>query len=289
MRRFHSYGPVNEKLHFTAPRKKLINSCLENLVGEPEEEEGHYFTMWAPRQTGKTWLIRQVKKQIETLCGDMFIIGCMSVQGVIMEDDDPDHVLLRQCPRLFRESFGIEPDPPENWEGFIDWFVKGKGLFDRPVILFIDEFDSLPSKMIDRLVTLFRDMYLKRENYNLHGLALIGVRAVLGVESLRGSPFNIQRSLYVPNLTQEETEDLYRQYQEESGQVIESDVVAKVFEVTRGQPGLVSWFGELMTEKFNPGAENHVDMTVWKTVYRKACYTEWNNTVLNLIKKAKSP
>ncbi|MFP4429135.1 MAG: hypothetical protein ACLFPB_07420 [Desulfovermiculus sp.] len=34
-------------------------------------------------------------------------------------------------------------------------------------------------------------------NYFLHGLALIGVRAVLGVGSERGSPFNVQHSLHV--------------------------------------------------------------------------------------------
>ncbi len=63
MRRFHSYGPVNEKRHFAVPRKALVKTCFESLVGD-SEEGGHYFTIWAPRQTGKTWLMRQVKKEI---------------------------------------------------------------------------------------------------------------------------------------------------------------------------------------------------------------------------------
>ncbi|MBS3780779.1 MAG: hypothetical protein KGY41_10325 [Desulfovermiculus sp.] len=46
-------------------------------------------------------------------------------------------------------------------------------------------------------------------NYFLHGLALIGVRAVLGVGSERGSPFNIQRSLHVPNLTLDDLADVF--------------------------------------------------------------------------------
>jgi len=45
----------------------------------------------------------------------------------------------------------------------------------------------------------FREMYQDRpKNISanwLHGLAMIGVRAVLGVDSDQGSPFNIQRSL----------------------------------------------------------------------------------------------
>jgi len=76
----------------------------------------------------------------------------------------------------------------------------------------------------------------------LHGLALIGVRAVLGVDSERGSPFNIQRSMYVLNFTKDEVYDLYNQYIEESGQRVEDEVIASVYRVTRGQPGLVCWF-----------------------------------------------
>ncbi|MCK4486114.1 MAG: hypothetical protein KAU38_05045, partial [Desulfobacterales bacterium] len=90
-----------------------------------------------------------------------------------------------------------------------------------------------------------------------------------------------------PNLTREEVRELFRQYQKENGQVVEAHVVEEVYTVTRGQPGLVSWFGELLTEKFNPGKEKPIDVSVWDRVYRRACTTEWNNTVLNLIKKAK--
>lgn len=287
MRRFHSYGPVNEKRHFAVPRNALVKTCFESLVGD-SEEGGHYFTIWAPRQTGKTWLMRQVKKEIENHYGDRFIVGTMSVQGVVIKEGDPDEIFLKKVPQLVWETFKIDMDsPPESWENLKDLFSQRKDVFNRPVILFIDEFDSLPPKVIDRLVTLFRDMYLKHDSYMLHGLALIGVRAVLGVESLRGSPFNIQRSLHVPNLSREEVEELYRQYQNESGQSIESGVVENVFESTRGQPGLVSWFGELLTETYNPGREKIIDILVWKRGLRKARTREWNNTILNLIKKAR--
>jgi len=286
MRRFHSYGPVNEKVHFTAKREPLVKHCFESLIGA-NEEGGHYFTIWAPRQTGKTWLMRQVKMEIETTYPDTFTIGMMSVQGVVIKDNSPDDVFLEKIPLLLWESFKIDIErPPETWEAFKHLFSKKKGFFDRPLILFIDEFDSLPPDIIDRLVTLFRDMYLKRESYILHGMALIGVRAVLGVESERGSPFNIQRALHVPNFTFEEVKDLFHQYQEESGQPIHPQVVAKVYEATRGQPGLVCWFGELLTEKYNPGRDKAIDIPIWKRVFRRACNVEWNNTVLNLIKKA---
>ena len=52
--------------------------------------------------------------------------------------------------------------------------------------------------------------------------------------------------------------------------------------------GLACWFGELLTEKYNPGPEKTIDMKRWRQVYSRACYSEWNNTVLNLIKKVRS-
>ncbi len=287
MRRFHSYGPVDCRHHFCVERHELIQQCAEQLLGIPDEY-GHFFTIWSPRQCGKTWLMRQVSKKIGEQYPDKFMIGMMSVQGIIMEPDDPDEVFFRQMSRMARETFKIEPPAPKTWDDWIDWFSTEKGLFRKPLILFIDEFDSLPRKMIDRLITLFRDMYLKRDSFCIHSLALIGVYAVLGVESERGSPFNIQRSLHVPNFTEQEVKDLFRQYQTESGQTVEPEVVETVYSTTRGQPGLVCWFGELLTEKYNPGAKKSVDMMHWKQIHSRACHSEWNNTVLNLIKKVRS-
>ncbi len=286
MRRFHSYGPVDERKHFTVSRKELIRNCTENLIGDADECSGHYFTIWAPRQTGKTWLMRQVKKEIAERFGTGFIFGTMSVQGIVMDAEEPDEKFLEKTPLLFWETFEKEIPSPINWESFKALFSKKTALFDRPVILFIDEFDSLPSKVIDRLVTLFRDMYLKRESYLLHALALIGVRAVLGVGSDRGSPFNIQRSLHVPNFTEEEVRDLFDQYQEESGQNVDSEVVSRIYKSARGQPGLVGWFGELLTEKYNPGTDKPIDIAVWEDVFEASLRREWNNTILNLVKKA---
>ena len=285
MRKFFSYGPVDCEIHFCVPRKELIEECMNQLIGE---KFGHYFTVWAPRQTGKTWLMREVKKEIEKRYPDKFTVGMMSMQGVRLKEKDEPEKFLEKVPDLFYETFDKKIKIPKSWEDFKNIFRKDKKIFAKPVILFIDEFDSLPSKIIDELVTLFRDMYLKKEKYLLHGLALIGVRAVLGVESERGSPFNIQRSMKVNNFTFEEVKDLYNQYIQESGQKIEDEVIEAVYKATRGQPGLTCWFGELLTEKYNPGKDKVIDMDVWNEVYRKAIHIEWNNTVLNLIKKAQS-
>ncbi len=287
MRRFHSYGPVDKDIHFAVPRTELVENCLNHIVGEPGKS-GHYFTIWAPRQTGKTWLMREVKHWIENNYPDQFIVGTMSMQGVVMEESDDDSVFFSYIPNLFSRTFNVNITEPDSWNTWSEYFLKKTALFSKPVILFIDEFDKLNSRIIDRLVNLFRDMYLEKENYLLHGLALIGVKAVLGVDSQKGSPFNIQRSLHVANLTRDEVFSMFDQYQTESGQAVNTDVIDTLYQTTNGQPGLVGWFGELLTEKYNPGIDKPIGIGTWKYVYQAALSVEWNNTILNLVKKVRS-
>jgi hypothetical protein len=178
---------------------------------------------------------------------------------------------------------------PGDWDCLKGLFRKESGLFPKPVVLVIDEFDKLPQGVIDALVGLFRDIYLKRSEHVLHGLALVGVRAVLGVDSPRGSPFNVQRSLDVPRFDRDEVIELFRQYQAESGQPLEPEVVEEVWNSTRGQPGLVCWFGELLTEKYNPDPERKrpIGLAAWRDVLLNALFSEPNNTVMNMIAKAR--
>ena len=292
MRRFHSYGPVDYRHHFCVERHELVETCLRQLIGIPNEY-GHYFTIWAPRQTGKTWLMRRVREEISERYAEQFTVYSFSMGNLrgmnYVPSDDPNDLPL---PKMLRDI--LETELPGNpsirvWKDFNMLFAKESGLWDRPLILLIDEADTAPPALLDLIVGRFRELYLNRERHWLHGLALIGVRAVLGIESRRGSPFNIQRSLHVPNLTCDEVTELYRQYQNESGQAIEPEVVAHIYESTRGQPGLVSWFGELLTEKYNRQPDQPIGPEQWTLVRHVARTREPNNTLLNLIAKARDP
>ncbi len=59
MRKFSSYGPLNTKLHYYVPRKALVQQASSQLRGQDPDEGGHYITVWAPRQAGKTWVMRE--------------------------------------------------------------------------------------------------------------------------------------------------------------------------------------------------------------------------------------
>lgn len=85
MRKFSSYGPIDTHAHYYAPRKDLIQQAFTQVVGEEPERGGHYITVWAPRQTGKTWVMQQVlfslqhEKQYEHF--DVAKINLQSLEG----------------------------------------------------------------------------------------------------------------------------------------------------------------------------------------------------------------
>jgi len=286
MRIFNSYGPVDPAEHYCVERKKLVDQCARQLVGNIEKG-GHYFTIWGARQTGKTWLYRQSLKNIKCQFSDKFCVGEISMQEIVLKNDgNGTDIFFSRFVKMLKRKFSIQTNDIQSWGDLIDLFSKEMSLFDRPLILVIDEFDRLPQQIIINLISLFREMFLDRESYLLHGLALVGVRAVLGVESKSGSPFNIQRSLHVENLSFDEVKDMFDQYQEESTQHIEPDVIETLYQKTQGQPGLIGWFGELLTEKYN--TNQPLDLNQWHYVYNCACEVEHNNTVLNMISKARN-
>ena len=109
MRRFSSYGPVNAKVHYHAPRKELIDIAHAELTGDDPEEGGHYITVWAPRQTGKTWVMQQVMRKIREQ-GD-FEAGIISMQSA--KEEKTEEGVLEVFVSKLKEWFQRDlPDPP---------------------------------------------------------------------------------------------------------------------------------------------------------------------------------
>jgi predicted AAA+ superfamily ATPase len=60
MRRFSSYSPIDTEEHYYAPRIELTDNAYPRLTGDNPVKGEYYITVWAPRQTGKTWVMQQV-------------------------------------------------------------------------------------------------------------------------------------------------------------------------------------------------------------------------------------
>ncbi len=294
MRRFNSYGPINTNVHYYAPRKELIAGAFTQLVGENSAAGGNYITVWAPRQTGKTWVMQEILFQLKkdprfhTLKINLEILKRKKNVGDIIK------IIAREIGEGLGKTFN-DIDDEDKFQG-----IFKNNVLDKPLILILDEFDALAEEGINTIVSVFRNIYIHRRDefdktmeqktYLLHAVALIGVRSVLGIENEKGSPFNVQRSVHISNLTYEEVEGMFKWYQKESGQEIEPAVVEKIYKETAGQPGLTCWLGEILTE----GVENNPNDTSkpirsadFENIYRLAINILPNNNILNIISKAR--
>ena len=205
---------------------------------------------------------------------------------------------MRFFAKALEEWFEIKLPDIETWDMLRD--LLKKPYFTKPVVLILDEFDALQESFIDNFSNQFRDMYIRRLNESdkpsgekkclLHGLALIGVRTVLGIENVSGSPFNVQRSLRIPNLTRDEVCGMFNWYEKETGHKVETGVVDLLYGETQGQPGLTCWFGELLTEGFygySPEKDKPITVEDFQYIYPMAVQALPNNNILNIVSKAK--
>jgi len=294
MRKFSSYGPISTDLHYYAPRQALIDQAVADLVGENPTQGGHYVTVWAPRQRGKTWILQQALRRLrhDPQYG-VFDVVYLGLEYLKLEQDAAG--IAQSFARQFSQAMALPPREIREIKELEQLFHRD--VLQKPLILILDEFDVLTEEAIGGVAGVFRNIYNQRQaeadrptgekTYLLHGIALIGVRAVLGAENPRGSPFNVQRSLHVPNLTFEEVQGLFDWYGRESGQAVEPAVVERLFYETQGQPGLTCWFGELLTETYNPDPSRSIGMAECEHVYAAASHVLPNNTILNIISKAR--
>jgi Cdc6-like AAA superfamily ATPase len=190
MRKFSSYGPPNTKIHYYAPRESLCASALQQLKGDDPDDGGHYITVWAPRQTGKTSIMQNVflTLQQET----EFDVVMLSLQ-YLDEVTDVNRVAQLIARKLIKELNLEKTLAINTLEDFEQLFERET--LSKPLILILDEFDALNEAALSRLVSVFRHIYNTRrnqankttaeKNYLLHSLALIGVRTVLGVEKVK--------------------------------------------------------------------------------------------------------
>jgi hypothetical protein len=291
MRRFSSYGPIDRELHYYVPRQELIDKAAQQLKGYNPNKGGHYITVWAPRQTGKTWIMQEVVFSLRQ--ENQFDVVILPLQHLSNVTDV--NRVAQVLGRELMEKLSLEKLTINTLEDFRLLFKRET--LRKPLILILDEFDGLQEPVLAGLVGFFRNIYHSRQNqadkstaekdYLLHGMALIGVRTVLGVENVKGSPFNVQRSMHIPNLTHDEVAYLFNWYQQESGQSIDPEVVERIWYEFQGQPGLTSWFGELLTETYNKATDQPITIAHFEEVYAAALDLLPNNNILNIISKAK--
>ncbi len=259
MRKFNTTGPCLSEDHYMIPPEQRL-SAVRPLI-----DDRKYFVIHAPRQTGKTTLLRNLSRALTeegkyaalTVSLESFVepdAGRMMPQILRNIEDSSQYQLPEELRPPGREPF--ISDPHTGLKSFLAaWCHKAP----RPLVLFLDEVDSLPGDVLIPLLRQLRDGYTSRPAPFPASVVLVGMRDVRDYKiqasdkttSLgTASPFNVKvRSLTLRNFTAQEVNDLLGQHTTETGQPFEREATEEIFRQTRGQPWLTNALaGQLVTD-----------------------------------------
>ncbi|CAN2039537.1 AAA family ATPase [Candidatus Magnetomoraceae bacterium gMMP-15] len=230
MRYFNTSGPCNPKEHYTVMRENLI------LKGRELVEKGRYFTIFAPRQAGKTTFFQLLMHELKEEYTPIWISFeyLKNVSNTLFYEDVADQLFIE----LSKFDIKLENSIKNNLD-FKKLFHQIQDEKVKPVILFIDEFEGIPDSVLGELMHTFRNMYHRKKDHALHSLALVGVSTISELVVSSASPFNIVEELKIPYFTFDEVNNLIYQHINETGHIFEENVIRAIYENTKGQPGLV--------------------------------------------------
>lgn len=275
MRRFNYTGPVYEDEHYVVKREQLY------IDFKSKADEGRYFTIFAPRQMGKTTFLKDVIRRINQDNHHIAInLDFERYRGIEREEF---YLLLkkdltRAITKRIRE---IKCEDRERIEEYINKtditshisyyeFIEklGRLLPDKRIVILIDEFDAVPIKITETFLYTLRDIYLKRkeeEAFSIYSIGLVGVKNIRELNFGSTSPFNIATQIKIENFTKEECYELINQYIEETGHGFEDRVIDKIHYETSGHPFLVNRLCAILVEDIVKDKTKTITMTEMET------------------------
>jgi len=251
MRQFNTSGPNIPESHYTIVRTDLINKGLTLVQDE------QYFTIWAPRQTGKSTYFRQLALELEK---QDYLVAHINFENY---RNEPVRTFLNRLIRNLRDFWGI--DFSNQTIGEI--FENIESIKDKKLVLIIDEVEGINHEYFGDFLHAIRNVYHSRQTHGLKSVILVGVSNIVGVVSDNASPFNIADNLNVPYFTDEEVFELLAQHENETGQVFEEKIKYKISQITANQPGLVNGFARKLIEEYPDSKvltyENYLRIEDW--------------------------
>lgn len=257
MKFFNTAGPVRPDQHYFVPHRLNLSEVF-NLI-----ERQQYFVLHAPRQTGKTTAIKEIIREInENGAYNALYINIENAQAARNDTEKALLTIIDSLGQAIKTSFPNE----EKILGYIDDILENRVRLtlnslqstltywakysSKPLVLFIDEIDSLLGDSLLSVLRQIRSGYTNRPTSFPQTICLIGLRDVRdykvwskesGTYVSTSSPFNIKsQSLLLQNFSKQEVIELYAQHTKQTGQHFDDDAVEYVYYLTQGQPWLVN-------------------------------------------------
>lgn len=230
-------------------------------------DQGLYFVVHAPRQTGKTTTLAALARDITADGKQIALLFSCERARIYAEDvGAAGRAILQAITQAARfEELPGDCTPPDPWPDAPPDSVLSVGLqtwsetCPRPLVLFFDEIDSLTGPPLLSVLSQLRDGFRFRSRGFPAAVALCGLRDIRDYRVASGrdpervstsSPFNIKvESLRMDNFTRPQVGALYWQRTEETGQAFTEEAVDRAFTYSQGQPWLVNALAREITVK----------------------------------------
>jgi len=263
---FEEQGFVSPEQCYFVPFDNVVNTKNQDM--KTMVNMGRYFSIFAPRQSGKTTFFYDFCRSIEN--DPLYIIILMSFQAYqtipsenfyVMIDKTIKKQLLKRlislkCNDVKAVRQYMDDNPVSDHLSFYQLFDNLNDIItNKKIVIIIDEFDGIPSSELANFLMTLRDLY---QNYKdttdkaLYSVGLVGIRNMSQLVVGGVSPFNIAEQIILSPFSLKNVYDLYAQYTQETNQPFKEDAIKKIHEQTQGQPWLVNRLGTILTTQIKP-------------------------------------
>ena len=256
MRYFNTEGPMDPAEHYCIDPLGRVN--LAEILALVARKK--YFVLHAPRQTGKTSVLLALQDRLNA--EGQYRCLYVNVEAGQAAKEDTSRAMQALLGQLASRSRDILQDDfvdrvraaymqSEGPDGVLgEALVRWSAASPKPLVLLIDEIDTLVGDSLISVLRQLRANYDRRPSHFPQSVILCGVRDVRdyqiyssreGTHIKGGSAFNIKaESLRLGDFAEAEVRDLLAQYTAERGQAFESGAVERIWALTCGQPWLVN-------------------------------------------------
>ena len=247
-RTFNTAGPVVAADHYCIPPLDRID--LDAVLGLIRSKK--YFVLHAPRRTGKTSALLALRDLLHSGAHGNFRCVYVNVEaGKTMRENVAEgmRTVLAELALQASVTFGddtlrrISRDAMDGAGpgGALSLTLSRWAAADpRPLVLLIDEIDSLVGDTLLSVLRQLRSGYDQRPDAFPHSIILCGVRDVRDYR-IGGSAFNVMsESLRLGDFSEQEIQSLLAQHAAATGQAFTEQAQALIHTRTAGQPWLVN-------------------------------------------------
>ncbi len=294
---FNTTGLCNPQDHYMVPPFRGMLEEVYRLIAAKQ-----YFLIHAPRQTGKTTFLHELAHRLNregtyTACVvSLEEAGVESFTEAMANERMVDSLYSMRKQFLPPEEYPPEPRHPISFKMYVQQWVESQ---PKPVVLLIDEVDSLYDDVLVSLLRQLRNGFQIRPNSFPQSIALVGLRDIREYKMRAradnpslggGSPFNVKaESFFLPFFSREEVRGLLDQHTTDTGQVFSEAVLTELFAQSGGQPWLVNALAQQIIGKQLKYDTNREISPRMVEVAKEALIAQRQTHLDSLVDKLKEP